>query len=135
MARRYSWCSGERTRLACSFRRPRRNATTLPCRRSGNFAMARAPSSAREGACAPQTSGYKSQRVIEFHSHCDHRSLQPIEAQVPAQVLLSSATAARLAQLRRDDGVPPSNVQTDRGKDKKPGGGKGSEIGREKIPA
>ncbi len=41
--------AGERTRLACSLRRPRRNLF------GQKFAMARAPSPAREGACAPQT--------------------------------------------------------------------------------
>src|SRR5438105_12456953 len=42
---------GERTRLACSLRR-----LAAMLWNPGKFAMARAPSPAREGACAPQTS-------------------------------------------------------------------------------
>src|SRR5262249_20315090 len=46
--------SREHTRLACSFRRARRNASCKPTSGLQKFVMTRAPSPARECACAPR---------------------------------------------------------------------------------
>src|SRR5260370_36669994 len=62
-----------------------------------------------------------------------HRSLQRIAARVRVPDLSTFLTVALLEQPHRGDGVPSSNVQTDRNKGKSPAWCKAGEILRAKI--
>src|SRR5262245_6205683 len=72
------------------------------------------------GACAPQRAGRAAQRTLKIQGDHLHRLLPRIAARVRVPELSTSLTVARLEQSHRGDGVPSSNLQTDRDKGKSP---------------